>query len=369
MYLVFNGRFITAIWRAVWNVDQGIDMGKSSMKKAKILLVCGLVTASSLLSNLVVAADKLTVYSYRQPFLIEPILHNFTAQTGISVDIVFAKDGIAERLSREGRLSPADVLLTSDISRLAEFVDKGLVQAVKSEVLEQNIPTQFRSPENNWFALTMRVRNIYSSKNKLGKLAINYEDLASPQYQGKICSRSGKHPYNIALVSSMISYHGEAETKKWLQGFKSNLARRPQGNDRSQVKAVKEGLCEISIGNSYYLGKMMQDPRQQSWANAVEINFPNQNNRGAHINVSGMALAKYSTNRDNALKLMEYLSSDSAQQSYAEVNSEYPVKPGVAPSPLVASWGTFTADPLPIYELAKNHKKAVKLLDEVQFDL
>ena len=339
------------------------------MKRVNKLLFCGVIGLTSFMSNLVVAAEKLTVYSYRQPFLIEPILADFIKQTGIQVDIVFAKDGIAERLAREGRLSPADVLLTSDISRLAEFVDKDLVASVNSDIIKSNIPAQFRSPDANWFALTKRVRSIYSSKNKLGKLNISYEDLADPKYQGKICSRSGKHPYNIALVSSMISHHGEAETKKWLQGFKSNLARRPQGNDRSQVKAVQEGLCDISVGNSYYLGKMMQDPRQQSWANAVEINFPNQNNRGSHINVSGMALAKYSRNKDNAVKLMEYLSSDTAQQMYAESNSEYPVKPGVPLSQLVASWGAFSSDALPIVELAKNHQKAVQLLDEVKFDL
>ncbi|ACA85289.1 Fe(3+) ABC transporter substrate-binding protein [Shewanella woodyi] len=335
------------------------------MKIIKNLAVLGLVCFASVAN----AADKLTVYSYRQAFLIDPILNDFTKETGIDVDVVFSKKGIAERMMREGRLSPADVVLTSDFYRLMELVDKELVVPASSELLNSNIPAQYRSPDETWYALTMRVRNIYSSKERLGKLNINYEDLADPKYKGKICTRSGKHPYNISLVASMIAHHGEAETKAWLTGLKANLARKPQGNDRAQVKAVKEGLCDLAIGNSYYLGKMLQDPKQVPWAEAVEINFPNQDNSGSHINVSGMALAKHSRNKDNALKLMEYLSGDKAQKAYAEVNMEYPVKADVEPSALVASWGEFTADSLPIYKLAEFHHAAVKMLDEVKFDL
>lgn len=315
------------------------------------------------------AAENLTVYSYRQAFLVGPILANFTKETGIDVDVVFSKKGIAERMMREGRLSPADIVLTSDFSRLMELVDKNLVIPVDSELLKANIPAKYRSVEDNWYALTMRVRNIYSSKDRLGKLDIDYEDLADPKYKGKICTRSGKHPYNISLVASMIAHHGEADTKTWLEGWKANLARKPQGNDRSQVKAVKEGLCDIAIGNSYYLGKMLQDPKQVPWAEAVEINFPNQDNRGSHINVSGMALAKHTKHKDNAIKLMEYLSGTAAQKSYAEINMEYPVKADVKPSDLVASWGEFKADELPIFKLAEYHNAAVRLLDEVKFDL
>ncbi|QFU21523.1 extracellular solute-binding protein [Shewanella eurypsychrophilus] len=335
------------------------------MKFASGLAILGLVGFASVAN----AAEKLTVYSYRQAFLVEPILANFTKETGIDVDVVFSKKGIAERMMREGRLSPADIVLTSDFSRLMELADKELVIPVESDQLKSNIPAKFRSIENDWFALTMRVRNIYSSKAKMGKLDIDYEDLADPKYKGQICTRSGKHPYNVSLVASMIAHHGEAGAKTWLEGFKANLARKPQGNDRAQVKAVKEGLCDIAIGNSYYLGKMLQDPKQVPWAEAVEINFPNQDNRGSHINVSGMALAKYTKNRDNAIKLMEYLSGDVAQKDYAEINFEYPVKADVKPSDLVASWGEFKADELPIFKLAEYHHAAVKLLDEVKFDL
>ncbi|AUD61776.1 Fe(3+) ABC transporter substrate-binding protein [Shewanella sp. SP1S1-7] len=315
------------------------------------------------------ADDKLTVYSYRQAFLVEPILTRFTEETGIGVNLVFAKDGIAERLAREGRLSPADLVLTSDFSRLVELVDKDLTSPVKNTQLESNIPAQYRDPDGQWYALTMRVRNLYTAKDRLGPQQITYEELADPKYKGKICTRSGKHPYNIALVASMIAHHGEAEAKTWLTGVKSNLARKPQGNDRAQVKAVKEGLCDIAIGNSYYYGNMMQDPEQKSWAEAVTINFPNQADRGAHVNVSGMVLTRHAPNKANAIKLMEFLSADVAQKAYADVNMEYPVKADVAPSTLVASWGEFKSDQLPIFKLAEYHQAAVKLLDEVQFDL
>lgn len=315
------------------------------------------------------ADDKLTVYSYRQAFLVEPILTRFTEETGIGVNLVFAKDGIAERLAREGRLSPADLVLTSDFSRLVELVDKDLTSPVKNTQLESNIPAQYRDPDGQWYALTMRVRNLYTAKDRLGPQQITYEELADLKYKGKICTRSGKHPYNIALVASMIAHHGEAEAKTWLTGVKSNLARKPQGNDRAQVKAVKEGLCDIAIGNSYYYGNMMQDQEQKSWAEAVTINFPNQADRGAHVNVSGMVLTRHAPNKANAIKLMEFLSADVAQKAYADVNMEYPVKADVAPSTLVASWGEFKSDQLPIFKLAEYHQAAVKLLDEVQFDL
>lgn len=319
----------------------------------------------------VMAAEEVNVYSYRQPFLVEPMFKEFTKETGIQVNVKFAKKGLAEKLAQEGELSPADVILTTDISRLAELTNKNLVQPVDSKVIDANVPAQYRDAEDEWFALTLRARNVYSSRDRVGKLGadFDYADLAKPEWKGKICTRSGKHPYNVSLVSSMIAHHGEAEAKTWLEGVKSNLARKPQGNDRAQVKAIKEGLCDLALGNSYYLGKMVNDPKQVSWAESVYINFPNQNTDGTHVNVSGMAMAKYAPNKDNALKLMEFLTGDVAQGMYAEVNYEYPVKPGVKRSDLVASWGDFKADTLSLDEIADNHTKAIKLLDEVKFDL
>ncbi len=261
-------------------------------------------------------------------------------------------------------------MLTVDISRLTNLVDKGLVQPVESKILQENIPTIYRDPENRWFALTTRVRAIYSSKDRLGKLdTISYEDLAKPEFKGKICTRSGKHEYNVALVSSMIAHHGMAETKTWLEGVKANLARKPQGNDRDQVKAIKDGICDVSLGNSYYLGAMLKDPAQKSWADAVYINFPNQADRGAHVNVSGVAMTKYAKNKAEAQKLMEFLAGDTAQHMYADVNAEYPVKAEVEPSAMVKSWGSFKSDALPVSDYAKHRKDALQLLDEVKFDL
>ncbi|GLO59967.1 iron ABC transporter substrate-binding protein [Vibrio sp. MACH09] len=317
------------------------------------------------------AAEEVNVYSYRQPFLVEPMFNEFTKETGIKVNVKFAKKGLTEKLVQEGEYSPADVILTTDISRLVDLVNKEVVQPVQSDVISANIPAQYRDSDNEWFALTLRSRNVYSSRDRVGKLAseFNYADLAKPEYKGKICTRSGKHAYNISLVASMIAHKGEAETKSWLQGVKSNLARKPQGNDRAQVKAIKEGLCDVSLGNSYYLGKMVNNKDQKAWADSVYINFPNQKSSGTHVNVSGMAMAKFSPNKANAQKLMEFLTAEKAQQMYAEVNYEYPVKEGVKRSELVASWGDFKADELPLEKIAQNHSKAVKLLDEVKFDL
>jgi iron(III) transport system substrate-binding protein len=187
-------------------------------------------------------------------------------------------------------------------------------------------------------------------------------------WKGKICTRSGKHAYNLALFASMIAHHGEADTEKWLEGVKANLARKPQGNDRAQVKAIKEGVCDLSLGNNYYFGKMINNPDQKAWADAVTLTFPNQDNRGTHVNISGMALTKAAPNKENAIKLMEYLTETKAQTMYAEDNYEYPVKPGVAPSALVASWGSFKADELPLSEIANLRKTAAKLVDKVGFD-
>lgn len=317
------------------------------------------------------AAEEVNVYSYRQPFLIEPMFKEFTKETGIKVNVKFAKSGIAEKLAQEGEYSPADVVLTSEFSRLFELSDKELTQAVDSDVIDQNIPAQYRDSDDEWFALTIRTRSVYSSRDRIGKLDddFTYLDLANPEYKGKICTRSGKHPYNIALIAAMIANHGEAETKQWLEGVKANLARKPQGNDRDQVRAIKEGLCDVSLGNSYYLGKMLQDKEQTTWAESVYINFPSQNAQGTHVNVSGMAMAKYAPNRENALKLMEFLTGETAQHMYAEVNYEYPVKPGVERSELVASWGEFKSDSLPLEKIAENHTDAIKLIDEVKFDL
>ncbi|MBR9858502.1 MAG: Fe(3+) ABC transporter substrate-binding protein [Gammaproteobacteria bacterium] len=315
-------------------------------------------------------AEEVNVYSNRQDFLIKPIIDTFTKETGIDVNVVFIKDGMGERLQREGRLSPADLVLTVDVSRLMDVVDKDLTQAVDSKVLEENIPAQYRDADGKWFALTTRARAIYSSVDRVGKRDdITYEELADPKYKGKICTRSGKHPYNVALAASMIDEHGVEYTKTWLEGLKANLAQKPQGGDRDQVKAIRDGVCDYALGNSYYYGVMLTDDKQREWAESAYINFPNQADRGTHVNISAVALAKHAKNKDAAVKLMEFLAGDEAQHLYASANHEYPVKPGVEPSELVKSWGEFKSDTRPLTDVAKHAKEAVQLMDEVQYDL
>ncbi|HDL16859.1 MAG TPA: extracellular solute-binding protein, partial [Rhizobiales bacterium] len=229
----------------------------------------------------------------------------------------------------------------------------------------------YRDPEGRWFALTRRARVVYASKTRVAQNAITYEELADPKWKGKICIRSGQHAYNIALFASMIAHHGEEKTEKWLEGLKANLAQKPAGNDRAQVKGVYAGICDIAIGHTYYMAKMQTNekkPEQKEWAKSVKILFPNTQGRGVHIDISGVVLAKYAPNRANGVKLMEFLSSDEAQRIYAEVNHEYPVKEGVAWSKLVKSWGSFKPDPVSLEKIAGLRKKASELVDKVRFN-
>lgn len=315
------------------------------------------------------AEGDVNIYSYRQAYLLEPLLNAFEQETGIDSNVVFAKKGLAERLEREGRNSPADVVMTVDISRINELVERDLVQGVDNDVLNQNIPENLRHPEGKWFALTTRGRLIFTSKERVEEGEITtYEQLADDKWNDRICTRSGKHPYNIALFSSMLAHHGEADTKAWLEGLKNNLARKPQGGDRDQIKAIAEGVCDVSIGNSYYYGNMLQDENQRAIAEQVRLVFPNAEGRGTHVNISGIALTKSAPNRDNAIKLMEFLSSAEAQRIYAEANTEYPANPEVQPSGLVAEWGEINPDQLSLQEIANNRNAAVKLVDRVDYD-
>jgi len=314
-------------------------------------------------------ASEVNIYSYRQPFLIEPLTSAFTDKTGIKVNIVYLRKGMIERMKAEGKRSPADVVLTVDISRLSALVDAGLTQQVVSQTLSTNVPEKYRDPAGHWFGLTTRARIIYVSKERVRTGEIkSYEDLADPKWHGKVCTRSGLNAYNLALTSAIIHHHGEDYAKKWLDGFKQNLARKPQGNDRAQVKAIWAGECDLSIGNTYYMGKMLKDPEQADWAKSVNIVFPTFEGGGTHVNVSGIGMAKFSPNKDNALALMEFLSSGEAQEIYATANFEYPIAPGTKVDDLVKSWGSFNADTVNLMTIAKLRKKALKLTEIVDFD-
>jgi len=315
------------------------------------------------------SAQGVNIYSSRQPELIDPILEAFTAETGITANVVFLKKGMLERLRAEGRRSPADVVLTVDIANLDAMVQAGLTQAVDSETLTANIPAPYRDSGNQWFGLTSRARIIYAANDRVADGEISsYEALADPAWQGRICTRSGTHNYNIALTAAYLAHHGEADTLTWLEGFKANLARRPQGNDRAQVKAIWAGECDIAVGNTYYMGKMLADPEQAEWANAVHLVFPTLGGQGTHINISGMAMTASAPHPEAAQKLMEFLTGDAAQALYAEANFEYPLNADVPPSPLVASWGEFTPDPTPLTDIAHLRGAALRLVERVDFD-
>ncbi len=316
--------------------------------------------------------DEVNLYSYRQPFLIQPILDAFTKRTGIEVNAVYAKTGMLERLKAEGDNSPADVVLTADVGSLNDMVEAGVLQPVSSPVLERNIPAQYRHPDGLWYGLTMRGRVILASRERVGPDSVTtYEDLADPELKGLVCTRSGKHVYMVSLIASVIAHEGEDKAEAWLRGVKENLARKPQGNDRAQARAVYEGVCDVAVANTYYMGKMAtneEKPEQKAWAEAVRIVFPDQQDRGTHVNISGAAVTKSAKHRENAVKLLEFLSENDAQKLYAEQNFEYPVKPGVAIDPLVASWGPFKADTMDLSEVATYRAAASKLVDRVGYD-
>ena len=328
-----------------------------------------LATLLALTTALPALADEVNVYSHRQPELIQPLADAFTAETGIAVNIAFVDKGMAERLQAEGDRSPADLVLTVDIARLTQVVDAGVTQAVESDILTANIPQTLRDPGNQWFGLTTRARIVYAAKDRVDPSEITtYEDLADPKWKGRICTRSGLNDYNVALLGAVVAHHGEEAATAWATGLKANLARKPEGGDRDQVKAIAAGECDIALGNTYYIGQMLADPEQAPAAEAVNVLFPVFEGAGTHVNVSGIAMTKAAPNREAAQKFMEWLTSDEAQKIYAETNNEYPVKAGVERSAVVQSWGDFTPDTLLLTDVAAARSTALKIMETVDFD-
>lgn len=314
------------------------------------------------------AAQEVNVYSFREPGLTDPIFKAFETETGIKVNVVYSRDGLIERISAEGRNSPADILLTPDSGLLIRAKEAGITQPIQSKVLDEAIDAALRDPEGHWFALTRRARVVYASKERVAQNEITYEELADPKWKGKICVRSGQHTYNIALIASIIAHDGEEKAEAWLTGLRDNLARKPAGGDREGVRDIHAGLCDLAISNTYYMAAMLKNPEQKAWAESVRILFPNAAGRGTHVNASGASLIAHAPNKDNAVKLVEYLASPAAQEIYAERNGEYPVLASAKTSELVKSWGELKADPIPLSELAKLRKKASELVDKVRFD-
>ena len=346
-----------------------MDVKLRARRAVRALACCLPVLAAG--GGAALAQGEVNIYSYREPQLIDPLLKAFTEKTGIKANVVYAAAGLNERLAAEGQNSPADLLFTVDAGRLSEAKDAGLTQPVDDAALKAAIPAQFRDPDGHWFGLTMRSRVVYASKERVQQDAITYEELADPKWKGKLCIRSGQHVYNTSLIATMIAHKGEAYTETWLRGVKNNLAHKPAGGDREQARDIASGKCDIALGNTYYMALMAtneKQPEQKAWGAAIKPLFPNAADRGSHVNISGMALARYAPNKANALKLMAFLASEEAQKIYALANYEYPVNPAVPPAAIVASWGKLKPDPLPLENIAKYRKKASELVDKVNFD-
>ncbi|MDH7453244.1 Fe(3+) ABC transporter substrate-binding protein [Luteimonas composti] len=319
------------------------------------------------------ATGEVNLYTTREPGLIQPLLDAFTASSGIRVNTVFVRDGLLERVRAEGERSPADVLMTVDTGNLLDLVDNGQTQPVASQALDAAIPAHLRGGDGQWYALSLRDRILYADKD-LQLDGFTYEQLADPQWKGRVCIRSGQHPYNTSLIAAMIAHAGAEKTEQWLRGVKANLARKAAGGDRDVARDILAGICDIGIANAYYVGRMKNaEPgsEQHQWGEAIQVIrpvFASAEGGGTHVNISGAAVAKFAPNRDNAVKLLEYLVSDEAQSLYARANYEYPVKAGVELDPVVASFGEMKVDALPLTEVARHRKQASELVDRVGFD-
>ncbi|ESR23698.1 Fe(3+) ABC transporter substrate-binding protein [Lutibaculum baratangense] len=317
------------------------------------------------------AQGEVNVYTTREPGLIQPLLDRYTEETGTEVNVLFGGDELVERIQAEGRNTPADLLITVDIGTLKRAKDMGITQPMESEEVAQNVPEKYRDPEGHWTALSLRARVVYASRERVEQDEITYDELADPKWKGRICTRTGQHPYNIGLFASVIAHEGEDAAREWLEGVKENLARKPTGNDRAGAKGIFAGECDLALANTYYMGLMQtnqDEPEQQEWAKSIKVLFPKSDDRGTHVNVSGAVLVANAPHAEEARKLLAFLTSDEAQQLYAETNHEYPVKEGVEVSETVGSWGELEADDLPLVEIGELRARASELVDEVGFD-
>jgi len=312
-------------------------------------------------------AAELNVYSYRVPQLLQPFLDAYTAETGTQFNVVHAPKGLAQRLQSEGAGSPADVVLTVDISRIAELENMGLLSPLNSDVINQRVPAHLRDDGGTWTALSTRARVIVVSNTRVQEGEITrIEDLAKPEWKGRICSRKGSHVYNRALLASLVVHLGEEAAEDWAKAYVDNLAKRPQGNDRAQAKSIYAGECDVALMNTYYYGAMAnntKNPEQQDWAKAIRMVFFNQDDRGQHINISAGGVVKTSPHQDEARAFLEWMTGPTAQRIYAEVNAEYPVNADVAPDPSVAAWGVFKADDVSIEAIGRASSTAQMIID------
>ncbi|NNE63233.1 MAG: Fe(3+) ABC transporter substrate-binding protein [Gammaproteobacteria bacterium] len=329
------------------------------------------LTLALLASSLSIDAfsAEVNVYSARKENLIKPLLDKFSAETGIKTNLITAKaDKLLTRMINEGRNTPADILITTDAGRLFRAKNADLLQPIKSSVVTDSVPAHLRDVDDMWVSLSQRSRVIfYATDRVLQDQLSTYEDLADPKWKNRICIRGSGNIYNQSLVASMISVKGKDATLSWAKGLVNNLARKPSGGDRDQIKAAAAGQCDLAVANTYYYAQMLEnskDPAQKQAAEKMALLWPNQNDRGAHVNVSGAAISKYSKNRDSAVKLIEFLLSKDSQQWYGDVNFEYPVVKDVAINSLLRSWGNFKSDTLNLSQLGDLNADAVRIMDK-----
>lgn len=314
------------------------------------------------------AASEVNVYTYREPALIKPLLEAFSAETGVKVNVIFAKEGLEERIAAEGTRSPADVLMTADAARLVHAKELGITQPRTTPVLDKAVPAALRDPAGHWYGLTYRARVAYVSKDRVKDTALTYEDLADPKWKGKFCLRDGQHIYNNLLFAAGVAHMGTEKAEAWLRGLKANLAKKPSGNDREVAKDIAAGACDIGFANTYYVGHMLKSADQKPWADAIRVILPTFRNGGTHVNLSGIALMKNAPNAANAVKLAEWMVGEKAQKLYASGNFEFPVVAGVAIDPLIAGFGTLKPDTLSYDAIIKARPAAADIVDRIGFN-
>jgi len=338
------------------------------LKVAFSYVAAGLLAVSSAVAPALASADEVNVYSARKEALIKPLLDQFTADTGIKVNLVTGKaDALLERLKLEGRNTPADMLLTVDAGRLHRALESELLQPVVTDTLTENVPSSYRDYKGHWYGLSLRARPIVYAADRVDPATLaSYEKLTDKEWEGRICIRSSSNIYNQSLAASILSASGAEATSTWAEGVVNNMARPPQGGDRDQIKAVAAGQCDIAVVNTYYLYGMLNgsDKAQAEVAKKVAIFWPNQDGRGTHVNISGAGITKAAKNKENAVKLMEFLTSDASQQWYAETNGEYPIRDAVPMSATLAEWGEFKKDALAMSELGLRNAEATRIMDK-----
>lgn len=346
-------------------------------------MVCGrsaggwLVAAIAVCTALVLAPgaraqdDVVNVYSSRERELTAPLLGVFENLTGTRVNLVNVLQGLVQRIASEGERSPADLILTSDLAELVAAKSAGITAPITNAFLRERMPLSYRDPAGHWFALTKRARVTMVSKARVNLENLTYEELGDPEWKGRLCMRSARHPHNMGLFASLIAHMGDGWTERWLKDIKGNLALDPDEDDQLQIMRIKDGKCDVAIVNSYFLGRMLHDKRSAEHREAaqdVRLIFPNEKDRGTHVSISGMAMTKHGKNREAALLLMDFLTSKPAQFIYAQDFYEYPVRDDVDPSPVVRSWGKLKAERLLLSEQVKFESKARELVTKLSFD-